>query len=392
MNKDNGPKSETKIGGDPDLSRSDKVGRSLTRRTFGKGVLAGGATAAVGLPALNAHAATGVKFIGWLGFDTAVDVDNWYEKHGIGLEATYIASNEETIAALQYGGTGIYDVCTPDAFFTPLYVKQGLLEPLDLDRIPNFKGLFPLFQNAPGANIDGVQYSLPFMWGAMGVMYNADVIKEVPTSWQDLFKDEYRGKSVIVADPVGMLPVFTIMATGTKTPTRVTQTELDAGVDLMIKFKKEHALTLAADYGEQSAIFGSGDAIIGVSWDPIAVWAGADAPDLRLVIPAEGSLTFIGGYAMVADAPNTDLAYEILNQALSPEAQAKMSDTDSMAVTVAGAVPLMSEGMRDMYPYDDIENYFERAGGIPPLYPFEPEGDLVTYDQMLDGWERFLRA
>ena len=110
------------------------------------------------------------------------------------------------------------------------------------------------------------------------------------------------------------------------------------------------------------------------------------------MIPAEGSLTFIGGYAMVADAPNKDLAYEILNQALSPEAQAKMSDTDSMAVTVAGAVPLMSEGMRDMYPYDDIENYFKRAGGIPPLYPFEPEGDLVTYDQMLDGWERFLRA
>lgn len=374
------------------LNSSEGPGRSLTRRTFGKGVLAVGATTAVGLPALSARAATTVKFIGWQGFDTAVDVDNWYEKHDIGLTTTYIASNEETIAALRHGGTGAYDVCTPDAFFTPLYVKHGLLEPLDLDRIPNFKRLFPIFQSAPGTNIGGVQYSLPFMWGAMGIMYNAEVITEVPTTWQDLFREEYRKKAVIVADPLGMLPVFTIAATGTRSPTRVTQAEFDAGVELMIKFKKEHALTLAADYGEQSAIYGSGEAIIGVSWDPVAIWAGADAPDLRLVIPEEGSLTFIGGYGMVADTPNKDLVYEILNQALSPEAQAKLGDTDAVAITVAEGVPLLSEGMRDLYPYDDIEGYFARAGGITELYPFEAEGDLVTYDQMLDGWERFLRA
>ena len=59
---------------------------------------------------------------------------------------------------------------------------------------------------------------------------------------------------------------------------------------------------------------------------------------------------------------------------------------------VADAVPLLSPKERDIYSYDDIEGYFARAGGLFPFWPTEPIEGYMTYDDILEGWERFLKA
>ena len=76
------------------------------------------------------------------------------------------------------------------------------------------------------------------------------------------------------------MPPFAYTATGTKTATRLTREELDKTVDLLIKFKKEHALTIAAGYGDLAALFASGEVIIAPGWEPMSIWAGPDAPKL----------------------------------------------------------------------------------------------------------------
>ncbi len=39
------------------------------------------------------------------------------------------------------------------------------------------------------------------------------------------------------------------------------------------------------------------------------------------------------------------------------------------------------------------QTFFESTGDGPfPLWPLDPEGDLVTFDEVLDEWERFLKA
>jgi hypothetical protein len=95
---------------------------------------------------------------------------------------------------------------------------------------------------------------------------------------------------------------------------------------------------------------------------------------------------------MVADAPNPDQDYLILNQTLDPTAQAKTAAENLTAVTVADAVPLLSPVERDIYPYDDIDGYFASAGGLFPFWPTESVDGYMTYDDILEGWERFLKA
>ena len=62
------------------------------------------------------------------------------------------------------------------------------------------------------------------------------------------------------------------------------------------------------------------------------------------------------------------------------------------AVTVADAVPLLDEAPRALYPYDDIADWFELSGGPFPGWPIEPPKGIMSFDDIIEGWERFVSA
>ena len=364
----------------------------VTRRQFAGAAALASASTLVMSPAGPALSATTVKYHGWQGYDNAIDANEFLQQNDATLSTTYINSNEEIIATALAGGIGVMDLVTPVHLYVPLYTKAGLLEPLDADKIPNLKGVFPELSSPPGLVIDGQLYAVPFTWGSIPLMWNAEVIKEPPTSWWDLFNPEYKGKTAAVQDLNGLMINFAYTATGTKTPARLSQEELDETIALLIRFKKEQALTISPSYGDLAAMFASGDVIIAPGWEPMSVWAGPDAPELKWDIPKEGTVSFVDCYGIITNAPNRELNHKILNHVLSPEAQVLTAELNATAVTVAAAVPMLSDGVREIYPYDDIGSYFERAGGLTEMYPLEPDGEYVTYDDVVAAWERFLRA
>ena len=94
-----------------DIRRHQQSGRSglmrtrllvtpMSRRAFSLGMLATGAAAASGLIPSRAAAAVNVNYMGWQGYDTGIDVDDFYKKNDIALQTTYMAGNEEIIAAI----------------------------------------------------------------------------------------------------------------------------------------------------------------------------------------------------------------------------------------------------------------------------------------------------
>ena len=129
------------------------------------------------------------------------------------------------------------------------------------------------------------------------------------------------------------------------------------------------------------------------AWEPVAAWAGDKGVELAWTVPQEGTWTLVDCLAMVRDAPNQDAIYELLNNGLSGEAQAHVANVNATGATAEAAVPLLNERARSMYPYDDIAGFLAGTGGGPfPLWPLEESGDLVTFDDVLNAWERFLKA
>jgi len=354
--------------------------------------MASGAALGYGATTGRALAQTSVNYMGWQGYDTGINTDNFYERNGISLQTTYMAGNEEIIAAIQGGGRGIMDVVTPVASYIPFYAQLNALEPLDLSQIPNFDKLFPLFRDMETIRHEGEVYAVPFIWGSVPLMFNANVVTERPTSWFDMTKEEYRGRVALSTDVVSIMTPFLMAVNNIPAPHLVTREQLEATTEFLIDLKRNHLRTVTGSYGELASLLASGDVVMCPGWEPISVWAGEDAPPIDWVIPKEGTLTFVDVWSIAAGSPNRELAHQILNQALDPAAQANTAEENLTAVTVADAVALLSDQPREIYPYDDIEGYLQSAGGLFPFWPIEPIDDFMTYDDILEAWERFLMA
>lgn len=373
------------------LVRMRNLGPHMTRRRFAGTIL--GAAAASTLPGVkSAHAATDVNFIGWQGYEEGLAHGGLLEQHDLSINPTYMNDNNQIIATATGGGMGNMDIATPDHGYTPVMAEIGILEPLDISRLPNFGDMFEFFRTMPGPSVDGVQYGLPYTWGSVPLMYNPEFVKEPPTSWLDIMKPEYKGKVALVNDVIGVMIPFTMTAANTMQPTRITQDQLDDAIDLIIKIKTEHARTIASGYGELADLFASGEVVMAQAWEPVAAWAGDKGTKLDWVIPKEGTWTLVDCLAIIRDAPHMDEAYTLLNNGLTGPAQAHVANVNTTGATVKSAVPLLDDRARGMYPYDDIAGYFESSGGPIPLWPLEKTGDFVTFDDVLNGWERFLKA
>ena len=374
------------------LVRMRTLGPNLTRREFAAGAAAAGA-ALGSLGTGKALAGTEVNYMGWQGFEDPFKANDFHVENGIDLNITYQNDNNHAITVATGGGIGNMDIVTPDYAYTPFMQEIGMLQPIDMSRVPNYDGLFDRFKDMEGPRVDGEQYSLPLSWGSIPLMYNTRYVTETPTSWHDLLKPEYKGRVALTNDVFSVMVAFAMAATGTKTPTRINRDELEATLALIILIKKDHARTIASSYGELTDLLASGEVWMAQSWEPVAAWAGDKEGKLDWVIPKEGTHTLTDCLAVVTDAPHLDEVYLLLNQGMSAEGQAHMANVNSVGVTNRLAVPLLNDDVREMYPYDNIEQFFEISGGGPfPLWPLEPEGDLVTMDDILNAWEEFLKA
>lgn len=367
-------------------------GGTLSRRAFGAGALAAGAM--LGMPGGRSAQADSaeVNYMGWQGYEEALKTDGFLDKNNIVLRTSYITGNEEILTKATSGGLGTMDLVTPDGAHTRFMSELGILESLDVSRIPNLAGLFPEFASMDDTVVKGERYSIPFMWGSIPLMYNADVVKEVPTSWLDLLKPEFKGKVALVEDMISMIGDFALAATDAKVPTWLTPDQMKATFDLLKQIKKEQARAIAPTYGELATLFATGEVVIAPAWQPVSVWAG-NKVNLKWVEPKEGVWVFVDCYAMAKDAPNKDANYLLLNQAISPAGQANAANINVTACTVKDAVPMLSKEARAIYPYDDLASAFAKSGGrMYPLYPTEADGIHATFDDILDAWEDFLKA
>jgi len=130
-------------------------------------------------------------------------------KTGIELHVSNYVSNEDLLAKVQAGASGI-DVCVPSDYMVDVMAKIGLLQPLDLRKIPNRAGLDPNFlkQEYDPEN----KFSLPYAWLTAGIAVNRELYKGTIRGWKDLFGNkELAGKISLLDD------VREVMAAALKT-------------------------------------------------------------------------------------------------------------------------------------------------------------------------------
>ncbi|TJZ79040.1 polyamine ABC transporter substrate-binding protein [Chitiniphilus eburneus] len=121
------------------------------------------------------------------------------------VKESYFGSMEEALAKLTGGAQG-FDVIGPSNYGIPPLAKQGLLQPLDKKKLPNFKHLDPAFTDT--ALDRGNTYSVPYDFTVTLVGYNANRLKALginAASWAVVFDPKVlakiKGKVTVLDDP-----------------------------------------------------------------------------------------------------------------------------------------------------------------------------------------------
>jgi len=377
------------------MMRIRTMGGTMNRRQFAGMMAAGSAMAATGLPG-KALAQDGgeVRYMGWQGYEEAFNAGDFAAKNGITVNATFQNDNGHAMTVATNGGIGNMDIITPDTAYTGLMAEIGMLEPIDLSRVPNFEGLDPFFKDNEGVRVNGEMYALPYVWTIIPLMYNSEFIPEAPESWHDMLKDEYKGKVGLTNDLISTMVCYALAVTGKQDATRITKGELAEVRDYIINLKKNRARSVVSSYVVLSDLLASGEICIWQGWVAVQLWAKAKGADIRWTIPKEGVHAPVACLAIVKDAPNPDATYKLLNHAMSAEAQAYSANINATGVTNVDAIALLSEDVKAIQSHDDITGFFQQAtGGQPlPLWPIEPDGDIATFDDILDAYDAFLAA
>ncbi|MGF1477686.1 MAG: PotD/PotF family extracellular solute-binding protein [Geminicoccaceae bacterium] len=295
----------------------------------------------------QARAAGVVNVYNWdtyIGEDT---LDQFTEATGIDVRYDLFASNDELFAKLKEGNPG-YDVIVPTNDFTERMIIAEMIQPLDHGKIPNVSNIAERFSD-PGFD-PGRQFSMPYMWGTMGIGYRTTEADPAPTQWADIFdSDQFSGRMSILNDTATLQIVFKYLGESLNSTDPAL---VEKAADVLIK-AKPHITAFSPDTGQDLLLSGEVDACLEWSGDVLQVIEEDD--ELAYVVPEEGSLLWEDTLCIATGAPNSDSAHAFINFILEAEVHG------AIAEYIKYGCP--NEAAMAFIPEEDLNN--------PQIYPPE---------------------
>lgn len=131
-------------------------------------------------------------------YDTNAEFEKWYEKtYGEKVKVNYstYASNEDMYAKLS-AGAAAYDVVIPSDYMIARMITEGMLRKINKENVPNLEyvNLEMLFGDDDPYYDPTNEYSVPYTYGTVGIIYNTTrVSKEDIGSWDLMWNEKYKG-------------------------------------------------------------------------------------------------------------------------------------------------------------------------------------------------------
>ncbi|HVU25374.1 MAG TPA: spermidine/putrescine ABC transporter substrate-binding protein [Opitutus sp.] len=265
-----------------------------------------------------ARAAGELNLFGWTEYVPQPVLDGFTAETGIKVNFETFSSNEELLAKLVAGG-GNYDVVQPSDYAAEVMIRQHLLAPLDLAKLPNLKNIAPEFRHRPH-DPDGL-YTVPYMGGTVGIVVNTDKVKTPVKGYRDFFAPQFKNRLVVLNDNREIVS-WALDALGLPINT-ITPDSLAKARPVVADWIK---LVKVFDSDSPKTALLNGDVDLGIVWSGEAAILWNQDKKFEYVIPAEGAHQFLDTLAIPANAPNKDAALKFINYILRPDVSKLISD------------------------------------------------------------------
>lgn len=258
---------------------------------------------------------------------------------GIKVVYSTYESNEAMIAKLKLLKGKTYDVVCPSTYFIPQMVEAGLLHELDHSKLPNLALMDPRLtrQSFDPEN----KYSVPYMWGTYGLIYNKKYAKGKIESWHDLLRPEFKDRVMLSDDPRDTIGMG-LLATGSN-PNSLEESEIKKAFGFLSKVRPN---VRVFDVTASKRAMVNEEAYIGCIWNGDADLAIAENDDLEFVYPKEGVVMWADNFAITSGAANLENAHIFLNYIMRPDVALRCIEEYGYSTPNLEAIKMMDPELR----------------------------------------------
>ena len=265
-------------------------------------------------------------------------------------------SNEAMMTKIQQGGT-TFDVAVPSEYAIDKMKQEKLLLPIDHSRLPNLKHIDPRFLDLSFDK--GNQFSIPYFWGTVGIVYNPDLIPAGMTfdSWDDLWDPRLKNNLMLV-DGAREVMGFGLNSLGYS----LNDTNEEHLQQALHKLQRLTPNIKAIVGDEIKLLLAGGEAAAGVVWSGEAAEIMTENDKLNYVIPKEGSNVWFDNMVIPKTASNLDGAYRFMNFMLDPQHAEQNAEYVGYSTPNKDAIPLLPEEVssdKRFYPSEELTNRLE---------------------------------
>lgn len=298
-------------------------------------------------------------------------VERFEEETGIKVIYETFDSNEAMMTKIEQGGT-TYDIAVPSEYMIDKMRQEDLLIPLDHAKLPNLKNIDERFMDLPFD--PGNQYSVPYFWGTVGVVYNPKMLDGLEIkSWNDLWDPALKNEILLID---GAREVIGMGLNSLGYSLNDTNTEhLEEAKEKLISLSP-NIKAIVGDEGRM--LLENQEASIGIVWSGVASEIMWENEDLEYVVPIEGSNLWFDNMVIPKTAKNIDAAHQFINFILDAEVAAQNTEYVSYSTPNKEALQYMPEEMVNderFYPSPELTERLE-------VYENLGKKNLSTYNQI----------
>jgi putrescine transport system substrate-binding protein len=348
----------------------------------------------LGLPAGAApDRARIVNVYAWADYFPQSVLEKFQSETGIHVNYTVFDSPDTAETALSVGSSN-YDIVTMNASpHLAREIPKGFWRKLDQPQIPNARNADPQILRVLSQADPGNLYAVPWMWGTVGIIYNAEKVKAVvgplPTESLDLiFKKELAAKlekcGISVLD--SWQDVLPLVARYLGQPQLSAEpAQLDAVVKKLQEIRPFLRRISTSGYYEQLA---DGELCLSIGYSGDAMIARRMATESNTKIqvdyafPRVSVTLYVDSMVIPADSPNYPGALKFINFMMRPEISAEVTRFIGFASGNSAALPYLDPSMRTnsiVYPPAEVRARFE----MERVYTTD---ELRTFNRT---WQRF---
>jgi len=221
----------------------------------------------------------------------------------------------------------------------PQLAADGLLHPLDYQHLPNFKNVSLNFRDL---SFDpGNRYSIPYAWGASGIVARADRLSKPITQWADLWDEVHCGHIAVWFVHYRQVIGATLKSLGYSANSE-NPADLAAARERLQALRPCVQVLTGTNVLEYIPDLVRGDLTIGVGNPHEAYTLRTLNFPFYYYQPKEGMLLWGDSFVVAANSTQPEVAEQFINFLLRPEIGAELANENFYQLANEAARPLIA--------------------------------------------------